>query len=94
MIGEVVMVDCPAVSAASLAALARLDMRAARTGAQLIVSTSLAALDDVFAALDQSDPQILVEPSRAERLVALGRTMAKGRPLSTRRASSSLRPRP
>lgn len=77
MIGEVVMVDCPAVSAASLAALARLDMRAARTGAQLIVSTSLAALDDVFAALDQSDPQILVEPSRAERLVALGRTMAR-----------------
>ncbi|MFU7527777.1 MarR family transcriptional regulator [Qipengyuania sp. ASV99] len=77
MIGDVVMVDCPAVSAASLAALARLDMRAARTGAQLIVSTALAALDDVFAALDQSDPQILVEPSRAERLVAVGRTMAR-----------------
>lgn len=75
LLGDVVMVDCPAVDGAILAALARLDMRAARAGAQLIVSTSLESLDDVFAALDQSDPQILVQPSRAERVVAVGRVL-------------------
>ncbi len=76
MLGDVVMVDCPVVDAATLAALARLDMRAARAGAQLIVSTSFEALDDVFAALDQSNPQILVQPSRAERVVAVGRVLS------------------
>lgn len=75
LLGDVVMVDCPAVDGGTLAALARLDMRAARAGAQMVVSTSLEALDDVFAALDQSDPQILVQPSRAERVVAVGRVL-------------------
>lgn len=76
LLGDVVMVDCPVVDAGGMAALARLDMRVARSGSQLIVSTSLDALDDVFAALDQSDPQILVQPSRAERIVAVGRVLA------------------
>ena len=52
-------------------------MRVAHCGAQLIVSTSVAALDDVFACLDQSDPQILVDPSRAERVIALGRVLGR-----------------
>ena len=56
-----------------LTALSRLDDRVARAGTKLIVSTSIEALDDVFAALDQSEPQILVDPSRAERLIAVGR---------------------
>lgn len=76
MLGDVVMVDCPVVDGGTLAALARLDMRAARAGSQLIVSTSFEALDDVFAALDQSNPQILVQPSRAERVVAVGRLLS------------------
>ena len=76
-LGEVVLVDCPQPSGADLAALVRLDMRAARAGAQLVVSTSVAALDDVFGCLDQSAPQILVDPTRAERVVALGRVLAK-----------------
>jgi hypothetical protein len=76
LLGDVVMVDCPVLDAANLAALARLDMRAASAGAQLIVSTSIDALDDVFGALDQSQPQILVQPSRAERIVAVGRALA------------------
>ena len=42
-----------------------------------MVSTSLAALDDVFGCLDQSNPQILVEPSRAERVLALGRVLGR-----------------
>ncbi len=75
LLGDAVMVDCPVVDAAALAALARLDMRAARSGAQLIVITSIDALNDVFAVLDQSDPQILVQPSRAERVLAVGRVM-------------------
>ena len=76
-LGELVVLDCPRVGGAELAALARLDQRAAHAGAQLIVSTSVAALDDVFACLDQSNPQILVDPSRAERAIALGRALAR-----------------
>lgn len=77
LLGDVVLVDCRRIDAAILAALARLDMRIASAGAHLIVSTSLNTLDDVFCALDQSDPQILVDPSRAERLVAVGRTLTQ-----------------
>jgi len=76
-LGEVVLLDCPVVDAGLLAALSRLDLRAARSGAQLVVSTSVEALDDVFACCDQSDPQILVDPTRAERVIALGRVLAK-----------------
>ena len=75
-LGEVVLIDAPVVDGATLAALARIDMRAARADAQLVVSTSLAALDDVFGCLDQSGAQVLVEPSRAERVIALGRVLA------------------
>ena len=76
-LGGVVLVDCPQVDGAALAALARLDLRAAHAGAQLVVSTSVAALDDVFGCLDQSAPQILVDPTRAERVIALGRVLSQ-----------------
>jgi hypothetical protein len=76
-LGEVILLDCPAVDGAQLAALARLDVRAATCGAHLIVSTTVAALEDVFACLDQSSPQILVDPSRADRVMALGRVLAR-----------------
>lgn len=76
-LGEVVLLDCPVVDGAVLAALARLDLRAANTGAQLVVSTTVEALDDVFACMDQSNPQLLVDPSRAERVIALGRVLAR-----------------
>jgi len=76
-LGDVVLLDCPSADAAMLAALARLDARAARAGANLVVSTSVAALEDVFACCDQSNPQILVDPTRADRVVALGRVLAK-----------------
>lgn len=81
-LGDVVVLDCPQVDGATLAALSRLDMRAPRTGARLIVSTSVDALDDVFACMDHSRPLLLVDPSRAERVIALGRvlaTMSQGR---------------
>lgn len=76
-LGEMVLIDCPIVDASSIAALARLDMRAAQSGAHLVISTSVAALDDVFGCCDQSAPQILVDPSRAERVIALGRVLAR-----------------
>lgn len=76
-LGEVVLLDCPRVDGAVLAALARLDLRAAHAGARLVVSTSLAALDDVFGCLDQSDPLILVDPDRADRVIALGTMLAR-----------------
>ncbi len=76
-LGEIVVVDCPVVGGGELAALARLDLRAANCGAQLIVSTTLPALDDVFGCLDRSGAQILVDPSRAERVIALGRLLAQ-----------------
>jgi len=68
---EVLLLDCPDPEAATLAALAQLDIRAARAGVQLVVSTSLAALDEVFGCLDQSVAQVLVDPSHSERVLAL-----------------------
>ena len=76
-LGEVVLLDCPQVTGAALAALARLDLRVAHCGAQLVVSTTIEALEDVFGCLDQSNPQILVNPTRAERVMALGRVLAR-----------------
>jgi DNA-binding MarR family transcriptional regulator len=75
-LGEVVLIDAPTTSGAVLAALARIDLRAAHSGASLVVSTSLDALDDVFGCLDRSEAQILVAPTRAERVIALGRVLA------------------
>ena len=86
-LGEVVLIDCPQVDAARLAALSRLDMRAARSAAQLVVATGIEALEDVFACLDQSGAQILVEPGRAERAVALGRVLARAAQLRLRELS-------
>ncbi len=82
LLGDVVVVDCVVTGSRGmdgmmLAGLARLDMRVARSGAKLIVATNLEGLDDVFAVLDQSNPQILVSPSRAERVIAVGRVMGE-----------------
>lgn len=76
-LGDVVLVDCPLVDGAVLAALSRLDLRAAHAGTQLVVSTTVAGLDDVFACLDQSGAQILIDPSRTDRVLALGRVLAR-----------------
>lgn len=73
LLGDVVLIECCDVDAQVMAALARLDMRVARSGTQLIVLTSMRALDGVFAAFDQSAPQILVDSTRADQVVAVGR---------------------
>lgn len=76
-LGDVVLLDCPQAGGAELAALARLDMRAARSGARLIVSTTVVALDDVFSCMDQSNPHLLVDPTRADRVIALGHVLSR-----------------
>jgi len=73
---EVVLVDCPRPDAAHLAALSRLDLRAAQSGAQLIVATTASGLEDVFGCLDQSGAQILVDAGETELALALGRALA------------------
>ena len=76
-LADLVLVDCPVIDGAELAALSELDSHAARTGSHLVVSTSMGSLDDVFGCLDQSDAQILVTPTRADRVIALGRVLAR-----------------
>jgi hypothetical protein len=76
-LSDVVYVDCPNAGAAELAALSELDLRAEQVGASLVVATRLESLDVVFACLDRSQPQLLVEPSRGERIVALGCVLMK-----------------
>lgn len=77
-LGDIVMIDCPQIDAAALAALSRLDMRAATCGAKMIVATTLDGLDDVFGCMDQSGPDLLVNPRRADWLVALGQALGRG----------------
>ena len=84
---EILLIDCPVQEPATLAALAQLDMRPAREGTRLVVSTTLSALDAVFACLDQSRAEVLVEPTTGERVIALGRTLAKGLPMGVRELS-------
>lgn len=74
-IGDLVLVDCPVLEPADMAALALLDQRVAKSGAQMVVSTSMGSLDDVFGCLDQSAAQILVSPSRADRIMAMGQLL-------------------
>ncbi|WP_237438173.1 winged helix DNA-binding protein [Alteraurantiacibacter buctensis] len=78
-LGDVVLLDCPAPDGSGLAALARLDERAARSGAALVVSTTVGGLEDVFGCLSQSGAQILVNARRADRVIALGQALAGGR---------------
>ena len=70
VLGDIVLVDCPAVDGAGLAALVRLDQRAARAGAQLVVATSVGALEDVFGCLEGRDVSILVDPTPAQAPLA------------------------
>ncbi|MFM5906481.1 MAG: MarR family transcriptional regulator [Novosphingobium sp.] len=75
-LAEVVLFDCPVPDGSALAALARLDMRVRQSGAHLIVSTTMDALDAVFGCIDQSGAQLLVDPGRADFVMALGRVRA------------------
>lgn len=75
-LGDLVLVDCLVADAETMALLARLDMRAGKSGAQMVISTGMDALDAVFGCFSMSGAQILVEPGRAERIIAVGRVLA------------------
>ncbi len=74
---DLVLVDCPVIDDAELAALARLDQCASLQGSQLVISTSMGSLDEVYGCLDHAEAQILVTPSRADRVIALGRVLSR-----------------
>lgn len=86
-LGDVVLLDCPAPGEASLAALVRLDERAARSGAALVVTTTVGGLEDVFGCLSHSGAQILVNARRADRIIALGQVLAGTRNCKVRELS-------
>jgi len=75
-LGDLVLIDCAEDSAEALALLSRLDMRAGKAGSALVVSTTMGALDAVFGCFSFSAPQILVDPCRSERVIAIGRVLA------------------
>jgi len=77
-LGHALVVDCPVPGEEAVAALTRADERVSRNAGQLIVSTTMDALDGVFASCKRSGPQILVDPSHADRVLALGRVLATG----------------
>ncbi len=81
---DVLVIEAPVEDGAALAALLQLDVRAAREGTRLIVSTTMSALDAVFACLDQSGAEILLQPSKGERVIALARALLKGPAMTVR----------
>lgn len=74
---DILMLDCPADDAATLAALVLLDARAAASGTPVVVNTTMAALEGVFGCLESCGAEVLVEPSRGERGLALARALPK-----------------
>jgi DNA-binding MarR family transcriptional regulator len=74
---DVLLVACPDHGGATTAALMLLDRRAADLGVPVIVTTTMEALETVFACLHQSGADIVIEPTRGERVIALARALPK-----------------
>ena len=74
---DLIILDCHAVDAERMAQLSWLDMRVAQAGATLLVTTSMEVLDQIFVCFELAQPTILVNPSRPERVIALGAALAK-----------------
>ncbi len=70
-LGDVVYVEADNLTGADLAALVRLDERAVRAGAEVVISTTPDSLEDVFACMERARVQLLVGATPAERLVAI-----------------------
>jgi len=75
LVGDIVLVDCPQADDAERMDMLGLGRCVAKSGAQLVVSTTFDSLEAVFGCLPQRAVQILVAPSRSERLIALGRAL-------------------
>lgn len=76
-LGEVICVEAVALSGSELAALVRLDQRASRSGAELLIITDACSLDDVFGCVEGAQAQFLVDPCPSERTLALGTALAR-----------------
>ncbi|MBL8657000.1 MAG: winged helix DNA-binding protein [Altererythrobacter sp.] len=76
-LGDICVVDCRSLDAAGMAALIRLDQRASRAGAEVLVLTSADSLDDAFGCVERAAAQFLVDPRPGEYLVALGHALAR-----------------
>jgi len=74
-LADVVVVECLSLPAECVGSLVRLNERIPASGASLIIATSLATLDQVFSIFDRASPQILVDPTRSELMVAVGHAM-------------------
>ena len=77
VLGDIVLVECRDIGAAQMTALIRLDERAARAGAQLVVITCRHVLEDVFSCCESAQTQFLVDPTAAERMMALGTALVR-----------------
>lgn len=75
ILGDIVLADCREIDMAAIAALLRLDERAGRSGARVIVLASDDSLDDVFGCLTQASVQYLVDPRPGELSLALVRAL-------------------
>ena len=73
---DALYLDCQHLDFANLDDLAACIAAAKSKGAGVIVSVTSANLDDVFAACGSEQVDILVSPSRAERLLAVARAVA------------------
>lgn len=77
VLGDIVLVECGDLDGARIAALVRLDLRAARAGARIVVCTSAESLEDVFGCLESCGARILVDPTAAQRALALGEALMR-----------------
>jgi len=74
---DIIICDIQRMDAERCIALCEFDRRSAKDGQHLIISTCLDLFEWLFACFSESNPQILVAASRAERLIALGRVRSR-----------------
>lgn len=77
VLGDVVVVECTSLDGAGMAALVRLDERATRSGAHVVVWTGMDCLEDVYGCLELAAKDILADPTAAERTLVLGRSLLR-----------------
>lgn len=77
LVADIVIVELPYPSNADIDLLVGIDLDTKRTGAQLIISTTIDGVDAVYGCLSGNSAQILVAPTRADRMIALGEALAR-----------------
>ncbi len=83
---DIILIDCAGV-AAEQAVLEQIGEQAQRAGAQLVVATSLQALDAIYAALSRWEVTLLVDPTRADWVLSIGQVLGRISPGKVREMS-------